>query len=61
MVTFSSFGAVSALEKDCIRLEYGQKIKLMALYKQEKLGTYSAEKDTETGYLDIIGSDRRYV
>ncbi|KAL5463666.1 hypothetical protein EMCRGX_G032582 [Ephydatia muelleri] len=46
-------------EKDCIRLEYGQKIKLMALYKQEKLGTYSAEKDTETGYLDIIGSDRR--
>lgn len=33
----------------------------MALYKQEKLGAYSVEKDTETGYLDIIGSDKRYV
>lgn len=34
---------------------------LLAYYKQEKYGAYSPEKDTNTGYFDLVGSDRRYV
>ena len=34
---------------------------LLALFKQIKLGAYSPDKDTDTGYFDVIGSDRRYV
>ena len=48
-------------EKDSIQLEYGQKIQLLALYKQEKLGPHTAEKDGETGYFDVVGADRRYL
>ena len=48
-------------EKEQVRLEYGQRIELLALFKQVKLGPYAPEKDTETGYFDMVGSDRRYV
>ena len=46
-------------ERDHISLDYGQKIKFLAFYKQEKLGPYSPEKDLDTGYFDVVGSDRR--
>jgi acyl-CoA-binding protein len=46
-------------EKDSIPLDYDQKVQLLALYKQEKYGPHSPEKDEETGYFDIIGGDRR--
>ncbi len=36
-------------------------MELLALFKQIKLGAYSPDKDTETGYFDVIGSDRRLV
>ena len=42
-----------------IKLGYNQKIRLMAYYKQEKLGPYLSEKDTETGMFDVVGADRR--
>jgi acyl-CoA-binding protein len=48
-----------AKEKDSIPLDYDQKVQLLALYKQEKYGPHSPEKDEETGYFDIIGGDRR--
>ena len=48
------------VEKGSIHLDYDQKIQLLALYKQEKYGRYSPEKDEETGYFDIIGGDRRW-
>ena len=48
-------------ERDHISLDYGQKIKFLAFYKQEKLGPYCPEKDLDTGYFDVVGSDRRYV
>lgn len=49
----------SCTEKDKIHLEYEQKVQLLALCKQEKYGPHTPEKDTETGYFDIIGADRR--
>jgi hypothetical protein len=49
-----------AAEKEHIRLEYSQRVQLLALFKQVKLGSYSVDKDTETGYFDVVGSDRRY-
>ena len=48
-------------EKDNIQLDYEQKIQLLALYKQEKYGPHTPDKDSETGYFDIVGADRRYV
>ena len=48
------------VEKDHLVLDYGQRIKLLAFYKQEKLGPYTPEKDVDTGYFDVMGSDRRY-
>ena len=48
-------------ERDRISFDYGQKIKFLAFCKQEKLGPYSPEKDLDTGYLDVLGADRRYV
>ena len=42
-------------------MDYHQRVMLLAYYKQEKYGTYSPEKDTNTGYFDLVGSDRRYV
>ena len=47
-------------ERDRISFDYGQKIKFLAFCKQEKHGPYSPEKDLDTGYLDVLGSDRRY-
>lgn len=41
-------------------MEYNQRVQLLALFKQVKLGSYSAEKDTGTGYFDMVGADRRY-
>lgn len=50
-------------EKDHINLtlEYDQRIQLLAYFKQEKLGPFTPEKDVETGYFDVVGSDRRYI
>ena len=42
-------------------MDYHQRVTLLAYYKQEKYGMYSPEKDTNTGYFDLVGSDRRYV
>ena len=42
-----------------MRLEYGQRMELLALFKQVKLGPYAPDKDTGTGYFDMVGSDRR--
>ena len=50
---------VTLAEKDNLQLYYEQKVQLLALYKQEKYGPHSPEKDSETGYFDIIGADRR--
>lgn len=47
-------------EKEHVRLEYSQRIQLLALFKQVRLGSYAADKDTETGYFDMVGADRRY-
>ena len=52
---------VTLAEKDNLQLDYEQKVQLLALYKQEKYGPHSPEKDSETGYFDIIGADRRYT
>ena len=46
--------------RDSIQLDYDQKVQLLALYKQEKYGPHSPEKDEETGYFDIVGGDRRW-
>ena len=40
-------------------LDYGQRVKLLAFHKQEKMGPYASEKDADTGYFDVMGSDRR--
>lgn len=50
---------VHCLEKEQIRLEYNQRMELLALFKQVKLGPYSPEKDSGTGYFDVVGADRR--
>ena len=42
-------------------MDYHQRVMLLAYYKQEKYGVYSPEKDTNTGYFDLVGSDRRYA
>ncbi len=42
-------------------LDYEQKIRLLALFKQEKLGPFSTDKDSDTGYFDVVGSHRRYI
>lgn len=49
-------------EKDNInlKLEYDKRIQLLAHFKQEKLGPFTPDKDVETGYFDVVGSDRRY-
>ena len=41
-------------------MEYSQRVQLLALFKQVKLGSYSSDKDTGTGYFDMVGADRRY-
>lgn len=46
-------------EKEHIRLEYSQRMKLLALFKQVKVGPYSPDKDSDTGYFDVVGADRR--
>ena len=46
-------------EKDHVVLDYGQRVKLLAFHKQEKMGPYATEKDADTGYFDVMGSDRR--
>ena len=48
-------------EKDSInlKLEYDKRIQLLACFKQEKLGPFTPDKDIETGYFDVVGSDRR--
>ncbi len=48
-------------EKDTIVLDYEQKIRLLAFFKQEKLGPFSSDKDSDTGYFDVVGSHRRYI
>ena len=48
-------------EREQLRLDYNQRVALLALFKQIKLGAYSPDKDTDTGYFDVIGSDRRCV
>ena len=50
-------------EKDNInlKLEYDKRIQLLAYFKQEKLGPFTPDKDVETGYFDVVGSDRRYI
>lgn len=50
------------IEKDNInlKLEYDKRIQLLAYFKQEKLGPFTPDKDVETGYFDVVGSDRRY-
>lgn len=48
-------------EKSQIALDYSQRNKLLAYYKQVKLGPYTPEKEVEPGYFDVIGTDRRYV
>lgn len=50
-------------EKDNInlKLEYDKRIQLLAHFKQEKLGPFTPDKDVETGYFDVVGSDRRYL
>lgn len=47
--------------KDQVKMDYHQRVMLLAYYKQEKYGMYSPEKDTNTGYFDLVGSDRRYA
>ena len=47
--------------KDQVKMDYHQRVMLLAYYKQEKYGVYSPEKDNYTGYFDLVGSDRRYV
>jgi len=42
-------------------MDYHQRVMLLAYYKQEKYGAYSPENDTNTGYFDLVGSDRRYM
>ena len=48
-------------EKDKLnlKLEYDKRIQLLAYFKQEKLGAFTPDKDVETGYFDVVGSDRR--
>lgn len=46
-------------EKDKLKLEYDKRIQLLAYFKQEKLGPFTPDKDVETGYFDVVGSDRR--
>ena len=48
-------------EKDNInlKLDYQQRIQLLAYFKQEKLGPFTPDIDVETGYFDVVGSDRR--
>ena len=57
-LTFQSF-ILTFAEKGNIHLEYEQKVQLLALYKQEKLGPHTPDKDNETGYFDVVGGDRR--
>ena len=45
--------------KDQIKMDYHNRVLLLAYYKQEKYGSYGPEKDTNTGYFDLVGSDRR--
>ena len=58
-ITLQTYFYSMITEKDRIVLDYGQKIKLLAFYKQEKLGPYTPEKDADTGYFDVVGADRR--
>ncbi len=48
-------------DKPQVHLEYKQRIELLALFKQVKLGPYTPDKDTDTGYFDVVGADRRLV
>lgn len=52
---------VSYTEKERMRLDYTQRVELLALFKHVKLGAYSPDKDTDTGYFDVVGSDRRCI
>lgn len=58
-ILFSSF--TLSIVKDQVKMDYHQRVTLLAYYKQEKYGVFSPEKDTNTGYFDLVGSDRRYV
>jgi len=40
-------------------MDYHKRVLLLAYYKQEKYGSYGPEKDANTGYFDLVGSDRR--
>ena len=51
--------STSLAEKGNVHLDYDRKVQLLALYKQEKLGPHTPEKDNETGYFDVVGADRR--
>eukprot|EP00111_Clytia_hemisphaerica_P018392 TCONS_00054381-protein len=46
-------------EKDTLTLSYGDKIQLVALWKQVSCGRYSDSKLPDIGYFDVIGNDRR--
>ena len=48
------------IEKDSIVLDYEQRVRLLAFFKQENVGPYTADKDSDTGYFDVVGSHRRY-
>jgi len=50
---------VVCIVKDQIKMDYHRRVLLLAYYKQEKYGSYGPEKDTNTGYFDLVGSDRR--
>ena len=54
------FNSSTLVEKERLCLDYIQRIELLALFKQVKLGPYTPEKDTDTGYFDVVGYDRRY-
>ncbi|XP_065055529.1 Golgi resident protein GCP60-like [Rhopilema esculentum] len=45
--------------KKVLNLNYEDKLLLVAYYKQISCGNYDSSKMPETGYFDVVGSDRR--
>lgn len=46
-------------EKDRLQMRYNDRVQLLAYFKQEKYGSYSSDKDSDVGYFDVVGRDRR--
>ena len=46
-------------EKDRLQMRYNDRVQLLAYFKQEKYGSYGSDKDSDVGYFDVVGRDRR--